>query len=87
MARKDAEYRRQELGRRRQVHIAGQLLWIVAPEDLVLSRRLWARDSRSEIQCADVRSLLASVPDLDLAGLERWVGVLGLADLYREPRR
>jgi hypothetical protein len=47
----------------------------------------WARETRSEIQLADVRSLLTSVAGLDEAYLARWTARLGLEDRYRDVRR
>jgi hypothetical protein len=56
----------------------------VGPEDLIISKLDWARDSRSEVQLADVRNLVRSVADLDRQYLEGWIGRLGLGALYRE---
>lgn len=86
IVRKDSEYRRTELARRRRGSIEGQALCIVAPEDLIISKLDWMRETRSEVQLADVRNLLASVPDLDRAYLAHWTERLGLAALYREAR-
>ena len=44
----------------------------------------WARDTRSEVQLADVRNLLAAGLDLDRKYLTAWVSRLGLESLYRE---
>jgi hypothetical protein len=85
--RKETEYRREEFARRTRVGIEGQAVSIVTPEDLVISKLDWARDTRSEIQLGDVRSLLASVQGLDEAYLGRWTDRLGLAALYEEVRR
>ena len=87
VVRKDSEYRREELARRRRVQVEGQELSIVAPEDLIISKLDWARYNRSEVQLADIRSLLASVPALDEAYLAHWTGRLGLDTLFREVRR
>ena len=87
VVRKDTEYRRAEFARRRQVTLEGHPLSIVAPEDLVISKLDWARDTRSEVQLGDVRNLLAAVPDLDRPYLERWIARLGLQPLYREVER
>jgi hypothetical protein len=84
VVRKDNEYRREEFARRKSVPVDGHAVFIVAPEDLVLSKPMWARESRSEMQLNDVRNLLASVPDLDKEYLLRWAGRLGLNALYRE---
>lgn len=41
VVRKDTEYRRTEFARRRAVSIAGQQVYIVSPEDLILSKLDW----------------------------------------------
>jgi hypothetical protein len=84
VVRKDTEYRRTEFARRRAVSIAGQQVYIVSPEDLILSKLDWARDSRSQLQLDDVRNLLRTVEGLDREYLTRWAEALGLTALYRE---
>jgi hypothetical protein len=84
VVRKDTEYRRTEFTRRRRVSLEGHPFFIVAPEDLVISKLDWARDTRSEVQLADARNLLRSVPGLDRPYLERWTARLGLQALYRD---
>jgi hypothetical protein len=84
MVRKEGEYRRTEFARRRSVSLGGQQLFIVAPEDLIISKLDWARGSRSDVQLADVRNLMQAVPELDRTYLEQWVMRLGLEGLYRE---
>jgi hypothetical protein len=87
VVRKDTEYRRTEFARRRRIMVEGHELFIVAPEDLVISKLDWARDSRSEVQLRDVRNVLDSVPDLDRRYLATWAGRLGLEGLLREVSR
>jgi hypothetical protein len=84
MVRKNTDYRREEFARRRTITLAGQSLAIVAPEDLILSKLDWARESRSQMQLDDVRNLLRSVQDLDRVYLGHWADRLGLTALYRE---
>jgi hypothetical protein len=84
VVRKETEYRRTEFARRRRVAVEGQELFLVAPEDLILSKLEWARESRSAIQLADVRNLVESVVDLDRDYLAAWTSRLGLDALYRE---
>ena len=84
VVRKDSVYRREEFSRRRRVIVDGESVTIVAPEDLILSKLEWAKESRSQMQLDDVRNLLRSVQSLDHAYLDRWVDRLGLARLYRE---
>lgn len=58
-------------------------MWIVSPEDLILSKLWWSRDSHSEVQIGDIQNLFASVGDLDIAYIDRWVAEMGLQDIYR----
>jgi hypothetical protein len=84
IVRKDSEYRRTEFARQRRGSIEGHELALVAPEDLVISKLDWMRETRSEVQLADVRNLLRSVPNLDKQYLGHWSERLGLVALYRE---
>lgn len=86
VVRKESEYRYHEFSRRRRIRVEDQELYVVAPEDLIISKLDWARQTRSEVQLADVRNLLTGVPDLDEAYLAHWTGRLGLDALYREVR-
>ena len=86
VVRKESEYRRVEFSRRRRIRVDDQELSAVAPEDLIISKLDWARQTRSEVQFADIRNLLACVPGLDEAYLAHWTGRLGLDTLYRELR-
>jgi hypothetical protein len=84
VVRKDSVYRQEEFFRRRSVMVDGAPVTIVAPEDLILSKLEWAKESRSQMQLDDVRNLFRSVAHLDRAYLNRWADHLGLAALYRE---
>ena len=86
IVRKGDEYRKLEFSRRRDERIAGEAVSIVSPEDLVLSKLVWSRDSGSELQMRDVRSLLAAGIDLDWPYLERWAAVLDVSDRLAEVR-
>jgi hypothetical protein len=87
VVRKETEYRREEFSRRRAVSVAGQRVFIVSPEDLILSKLDWAKESRSQMQLDDVRNLLRSVQGLDTEYLNRWADRLGLTTLYQEVRQ
>jgi hypothetical protein len=87
VVRKETEYRREEFARRRGVSVAGQQVFLVSPEDLILSKLDWARESRSQMQLDDVRNLLRSVQGLDTEYLDRWADRLGLTTLYQEVRQ
>ena len=84
IVRKNSDYRKEEFSRRRTVKIGDHSLQIVSPEDLILSKLDWAKDSHSEMQLRDVRNLLTGVQHLDHHYLIAWVDLLGLRDLYQE---
>ncbi|MDN5941458.1 MAG: hypothetical protein L0H94_06220 [Nitrospira sp.] len=84
VVRKETEYRREEFTRRRAISVADWKFFIVSPEDLILSKLDWAKESRSQMQLDDVRNLLRSVQGLDTEYLNRWADRLGLTTLYQE---
>ncbi len=86
VVRKETEYRREEFARRRAITVADLQVFIVSPEDLILSKLDWAKESRSQMQLDDVRNLLRSVQGLDTEYLNRWADRLGLTTLYQEVR-
>jgi hypothetical protein len=86
VVRKDTPYRREEFARRNGVVIDDAKIHLVTPEDLVLSKLDWAKESRSETQLEDVRNLIAFVTDLDWSYIERWAAHLTVVDLLREVR-
>jgi len=87
IVRKDSPYRLEEFSRKRLIHTPDFSLWVVAPEDLLLSKLYWAKDSHSEIQLRDVRNLVSAVEDLDWSYIERWAEELSVAGLLQEVRR
>lgn len=78
IVKKSSEYRQVEFERRRRVQLANVETWIVSREDLILSKLLWALDSRSELQRRDVKSLLDE--SMDHEYLRHWAARLGVAD-------
>jgi hypothetical protein len=87
VVRKDSPYRRREFARRKRAMLEDQEVYFVAAEDLILSKRAWAKDSRSEMQLNDVLNLLQYVKGLNRSYLSRWAKALGVASLYREVRK
>ena len=84
IVRKDSRYRRREFSRRKKISIDEGNLYLVAPEDLILSKLEWAKDSRSEMQLSDVSNLLKSVKPLNRRYMARWAKELGIETFYRE---
>lgn len=87
IARKDEPYRKIEFERRRVIDVEGTRLAVVAPEDLVLSKLCWAKDSGSELQQRDVRQIIGSSPDLDWSYLKKWAAKLAITSLLEQNKR
>ena len=45
VVRKDTEYRKIEFERKRTIDFDGSMIYITSPEDLILSKLYWAKDS------------------------------------------
>lgn len=82
VVRKDEPYRHNEFGRRLRVELPGFSTWIVSKEDLILSKLVWAKDTRSEMQMRDVRNLLST--GADVSYLLRWALDLRVGELLEE---
>ena len=78
--RTEEPYERTKFARRRVVDLEGISLAVISPEDLILSKLHWARDSASTRQAEDVRLLLREVPALDETYLRHWAATLDLVD-------
>jgi hypothetical protein len=82
IVRKNAEYRLVEFARRRAVELSGVQTWIVSREDLILSKLVWARESASELQRRDVKSLIDD--SIDWSYFEHWAQRLGVLQSFKE---
>jgi hypothetical protein len=59
IVRKDSEYRHIEFQRKRRVQFGGISIWIASPEDLIISKLHWAKESFSEMQLKDIKNIFA----------------------------
>jgi len=82
IVRKQNEYRLNEFNRRQRIKIQDFETWIVSKEDLILSKLFWAKDSRSQVQLGDVKSLFSTGCDRNY--IEQWTSKLDLAGLWKE---
>ncbi len=78
VAKKDP-YSRQQFERRRSVRVKANDIRVISPEDLILSKLDWSRESLSEMQENDIRNIIRiSGETLDKDYLLKWAGVKGL---------
>ena len=82
--RKNETYREEEFSRKRKISIEGMEISVVAPEDLILSKLVWAKESQSTLQLRDVRQMLLDVPALDWNYLRSWALTLGINEQLQE---
>mgnify|MGYP001613966626 FL=1 len=73
------------LTRRVSKEIAGEQVYFTSPEDLILIKLKWYRESDSSRQKEDAESIVKMMEDeLDMNYLKRWATELGVADLLKE---
>jgi len=87
IVKKNSAYQQAAFSRRKQVLIEQSPMWFVSPEDLVLSKLIWAKDSHSEMQLNDVRNLMQTVDNLDLKYIDDWISQLRLEEIYKEAKQ
>jgi len=81
IVRKDRAFSLQEFERRRSIETMGQRLFIVSPEDAILSKLEWAQGRQSEVQHADALAVaVAHLDRLDLEYLDKWAKDLGVEE-------
>jgi hypothetical protein len=80
--RKDRPYSRREFERRLQVDAMGQMLWVVAPEDIILSKLEWMKGRQSDVQYSDALAVAVTQwGSLNLEYLRKWADELGVEDI------
>jgi hypothetical protein len=86
--RKARPFSIEELGRRTRVTIQGVEVATATAEDTIIAKLEWAKSGGSQRQLDDVAAILRiRGPALDLPYVEKWVGLLGLDEVWgRVPR-
>jgi hypothetical protein len=71
-----------QMVRRQLLDVEGMpAFWVISPEDLVLQKLLWGRESQSEKQWRDVLGIVKlQAENLDYDYLTEWAEQLGLVD-------
>jgi hypothetical protein len=78
----DTPFAREEFGRRKDLVSGNFRFSIISPEDLILSKLLWGRNSESEAQLRDVRNLLHG--DCDMDYIRAWAVRLDVSALLEK---
>jgi len=83
---KDDDFAKEQFHRRRVHKDEHGEFYVQSPEDLILSKLLWAKSGGSLRQLEDVRTLLESVTELDRDYIKKWADELDLHKLLAEAR-
>jgi len=71
--RRDRPFSKVEFHRRQNVNLMGTTLWVVSPEDVILSKLEWAKDCLSEQQFRDALGVaVAQYNRLDKDYMRKW---------------
>jgi hypothetical protein len=75
-------YEQEKFSRRRKLDISGAPVWVIAPEDLILSKLRWMKSAGgSERQLRDCRGIMALNGDnLDMGYMRKWAVSLNLLE-------
>jgi hypothetical protein len=74
---KDEPYRRIEFERRNQVDFLDMSIYIVSPEDLLISKIIWIQQVQSGLQMEDIKTLV-ELPEMDWVYIRQWISTLKL---------
>jgi len=74
---KDDLYRQTEFERKRKADFYGLSVWVVSPEDLILSKLIWVQQWQAAVQMEDIKSLATQL-DLQKDYIDHWLKKLNL---------
>ena len=74
---KNTPFQRIEFGRKKLVDLFDMKIWVVSPEDLLLSKLIWIQPLQSAQQTEDIK-ILAEIKDLDWSYIHSWIKELKL---------
>ena len=77
--RKNRPFSREEFQRRQKIKMSGADLWILSPEDAILSKLEWSKDRDSTQQFQDALGIaIIHIERLDMDYLNKWAKELGI---------
>ena len=77
MILKDEPYRQTEFDRRSKLVFLNMSIYIVSPEDLLISKLIWIQQIQSGLQIEDIKTLV-ELPEMDWVYVRQWINTLKL---------
>lgn len=81
--KEESEYELIKFNRKKLKDLGGFKGFLISPEDLILSKLLWAKDSVSELQLKDIENILSSSKDLNTDYISEWAKKLNVIKLLQ----
>src|SRR5690242_10598412 len=69
---KNEPFRQEEFNRRRKINYFGKDVYIVSPEDLIISKIIWIQELESSIQKDDIKNL-SQMEGIDWTYVKAWI--------------
>ncbi|KAF0134977.1 MAG: hypothetical protein FD145_358 [Candidatus Saganbacteria bacterium] len=80
---KNDSFSRESFKRRKKENFSGSSLFFLSPEDLILNKLLWYKESDSEKQLKDIRGIL-EMQKIDANYINKWAAKLKVADILKQ---
>jgi hypothetical protein len=74
---KNEPFRQEEFKRRKKVDFFDKTIYVVSPEDLLISKVIWIQDYQSAQQAEDIKNLTA-IENMDWPYIKKWISKLNL---------
>ena len=79
-----SEYKMSEIKRGRQRKIDNKIIRFISPEDLIISKLIWFKESQSTRQLEDISSVMDVQKKLDRTYLNKWIEKLDLQEEWQK---
>lgn len=83
---RDEPYEQAKVARRRLLQRAKQGIWVISPEDLLVSKLVWGKAGDSALQLRDARTLVRDYQQMDWDHVRHWAEQLGVSDWLERAR-
>jgi hypothetical protein len=79
-------YEKEKFSRRRKIEFYGDKIFVISPEDLIISKLLWSRSAgSSERQLKDCEGIYSlNAKNLDLNYIKKWCKILKIDDEFKK---